>query len=215
MADNPRLEALLKRAIDANLRYYEGLGRLLLQYVGDLRSVGQDAGIEVTRGVSAAAARAARPGATQSPQAAAAPALVLEGPKSAVVQGLFMVSNDLPHEVTATVAATPFLDPDGREVHADVITEPAAVSLQPGQRAPIQIRATVTDALQPGVNYRGRIAVPGLSETGVAVILRRSADVPAATTPQATAARKASAGKTARKRASKRKKKAAAGSKRT
>jgi hypothetical protein len=55
---------------------------------------------------------------------------------------------------------------------------PNVITLEPGGRTLVQIFATITDSLEPDVTYRGEVNVPGLSEHGIPVLLRRHPSVP-------------------------------------
>ncbi len=214
MAEGTRIEDVVRRAIDANLKYYEGLGRLTVDYVSALAEVVSGSKLPIRLGRKAEPSKST---AASGPTAAAQriPALLLEGGTGTEAQAMFVVNNDLPREVTATVATSGFLDASGNEVHPTLVTDPGVVSLGPGERTAVRILATITEDLEPEVAYRGEITVPGLSERGVPVILRRAGGargpatgVPAGAEEQ-EASKKPKAGKAATRKAATRK--AAAG----
>lgn len=185
MGRESQLEEVLRRLIDANLKYYQGLGQLVTDYVGALSRVSQDLGsVLVAR--SAAGRASGLPGAGGPPARAAAgeqpqslpvqsgvPALVLEGPANALVQGMFRVDNGLPREVAAPVAATPFMDESGAEVHFDLASEPKVVALKAGESALVRLGVTIPEAIPDGATCRGEVTVPGLSHMAIPVVIRR------------------------------------------
>lgn len=169
------LSDALRRIADANLRYYEGLGRLTVDYVRALAGLWGDA-----RG-SALPPRpaAAHPSPPPAP-APPTPALVLEGEAGAEAGGIFRVSNDLQRRVSAPVVVSAFHDDAGGERRFPVRVEPAVVALEAGENTLVQVWATVPDELEPGASCLAEVTVPGLAGGGIPLLLRRLPDPPAA-----------------------------------
>jgi hypothetical protein len=170
MADRPLMQDVMKRAFDANLRYWETVGRATTEYVQAVTKIWADAPITWTPGVSSRAAVNGTPAATT-----AAPALLLEGFAGAQARATIMVSNDLDREAEAQISVSSLRGPDGRFVAMEIRTIPETVKLAAGARVPVTLAADITDALAEGVDYHGEINVPGLSPRGVPLVLRRRA----------------------------------------
>jgi hypothetical protein len=165
------LAELWRRAIDANVRYYEEWGRVAQAYVRDLASALSNYSPRISLPTITVPAVAQAPGPpapaapAARPEPAQGPAIVLEGAPGAKVQGAVLVQNYLPHPVTASVQA----EMAGADI--DVVVEPATVELAPGESAVVGITATVPD--DPAApETRGQVLVPELVGTAVPVVLR-------------------------------------------
>ena len=182
MADKLSIEEPVRRAIDANLRYYKALGEVTQEYVQSLLGVWRDLPIRLgslgsSPVLGATAARATSSGGTAT--------LVLEAEAGQEAASVFMVENRLPRQVSTTVVTSPFLDPSGRDVQPALRILPGVVTLDPGARTLVRIVAAVTDDWAIDVPYRGTVQVPGLSDHAIPVVLRRRAsEVQAAPTKQ-------------------------------
>jgi hypothetical protein len=184
MADPIRFDDTLKRVFDANLQAYEGLSRVMADYVQTLARVWMEAGTSVLGRAAAAPASAARSASASAPPppraASAVPqppspvALVLEAKAGEVAQGVVMVENRLPRRVTATVVTSAFSNEAGEEIWPTLRVQPGTVDLEPGARTLVQIGALVDDRLEAGVRYRGQVTVPDLSDTPIPVVLQRT-----------------------------------------
>jgi hypothetical protein len=150
--------ALLRRALDANLRYYEALGELTLDYLRSLRTLTSDGDAPAPT-----AAAPAPPPAT----------LVLEAQAGETAVGAFLVQNLLDERVSAPVIAGAFTAEDGGEADLTLKLDPEVVTLEPGEQQMVRTAAAVTDRLEPGVGYRGEVSVPGLTGTRVPIVVRR------------------------------------------
>ena len=75
--------------------------------------------------------------------------------------------------VAVTVTTSAFAAAEGGPVWPTLRVQPGTVTLQPGAHALVQIAALVDDSLIAGVAYKGEVSVSGLSDTPVAVVLRR------------------------------------------
>jgi len=169
MADLGRADEVLKRLVDANLRWYEGFGRVTADYAQALSKLWTDAalGIFTPKTTHATAAPA-------SPPAAPRPAsLVLEAELGQVAQGVLMVENRLARAVTADVVTSAFSSETGAEVRPVMRVQPGSVTLEPGARTLVQVSAMIDERLEPGGTYRGEVSVPGLSDTPIPIVLRR------------------------------------------
>lgn len=175
MADKLPFEGPLRLAMEANLRYYEALGQVTQEYWKALFGIVKALPVRLGGG-GANSASTARP--TNSTAPASAATLVLEGQAGSEAQGVFMVENRLPRTVSTAVVTSAFADPSGRAVQHPLRVVPSVITLEPGGRTLVQIFATVTDSLEPNVEYRGEVTVPGLSEHGIPVLLRRHPSAP-------------------------------------
>lgn len=190
MADKLSFEEPVRRAIDANLKYYRALGEVTQEYVQSLLGVWRDLPIRIgslgssgAAGPSSAATRATPSGGTAT--------LVLEAEAGQEAESVFMVENRLPRQVSTTVVTSPFLDPSGRDVQPALRILPGVVTLDPGARTLVRIVVAVTDDWAIDVPYRGTVQVPGLSDHAIPVVLRRrGTDAPVAVAPPRRQARK-------------------------
>jgi hypothetical protein len=196
MPEPPGLPDAVRRIADANLRYYQGLGRLTVDYVravaglvGDLRSAVAPAFAPPT---AAGPAPAPPPAAAPPPPAAV---LVLEGEAGAEAGAVFRVSNDLRRSVSAPVVVSPFHDETGGEHRLALRVAPEVVELEAGAQTLVEVRAAIPAEAEVGVAYRAEITVPGLGTSGVPVVLRRLPDpLPAPTPAGATKGARAAKG---------------------
>jgi hypothetical protein len=179
MADQQPFEEPIRRAFEANLRYYEALGQVTQDYFRSLFGIVREIPIRIpgfgTATVSPGAGAAPRPANMTAPAAAAAATLVLEGEAGAEAQGVFMVENRLSRTVSTAVVTSAFADPSGRAHHPRLRVIPSVVTLEPGGRSLVQIFAEVGGELEADVPYRGEVSVPGLSDHSIPVVLRRKA----------------------------------------
>ena len=75
--------------------------------------------------------------------------------------------------VSAPISVSVFVDDKGRTVRPRLVLRPATVSLAPGEQAMVRVAAELDDTLEPGVRYRGEIAIPALSDRRIPIVLRR------------------------------------------
>jgi hypothetical protein len=164
-AELPRASAeLVRRAVDANLRYYEAVGEVTLEYLRALRALASDR-------PPASGALTAPTAPTVSPPVA--PTLVLEGASGETVVSAFLIENLLAERVSAPVTVSPFVAADGAEASVEVALDPEVVTLDPGEQTLVRAAASLSDAFALGVGYRAEISVPGLTGTRIPVVVRR------------------------------------------
>jgi hypothetical protein len=173
MAERTPIEDVMRRAFDANLRYWESVGRAATTYVETVTKIWQDAPMSWKPG--AMAWTPSRSPSVTPPTAHDCAALVLENVAGAQARTVLMISNDLAREAEASVLISPLRGPDGRFVSVDVAAMPETLTLAAGARVPVTLTAAITDALHEGVDYHGEVTVPGLSVTGVPIVVRRRA----------------------------------------
>lgn len=174
MADKLSFEEPVRRAIDANLRYYKALGEVTQEYVQSLLGVWRDLPIRLGSLGSLGSTPAAGPATRATPSGGTA-TLVLEAEAGQEAESVFMVENRLPRQVSTTVVTSPFLDPSGRDVQPALRILPGVITLEPGARTLVRIVVAVTDDWAIDVPYRGTVQVPGLSDHAIPVVLRRRA----------------------------------------
>jgi hypothetical protein len=147
-------------------------------------------------GLPASAAAATRPAAHRAPSPAAgtsAPALVLEAEAGKRAEGAFIVENLLSEGMSSPVVASVFASAEGRELRPRLAFEPEVVVLDAGEQVLVRVVATIDEALEPGVGYRGEVTVPGLVSRGLSMVVRRLESSEAqAPTAEAPARRRAS-----------------------
>lgn len=202
MADAPQIPEAVRRIADANLRYYQGLGQLTVDYVRAMAGLLGELRAAVAPPQAAPARQApAPPSATPS---APPPVLVLEGQGGAEAAAVFRVSNDLRRRVSAPVVVSAFTDESGREHRLPLRVEPAVVELGAGEQALVEVHAAIPPEVEAGVPYRAEITVPGLAAAGVPVLLRRLPAAPAAEAAAPTSGGAAPAAARARRAPAKR-----------
>jgi hypothetical protein len=103
------------------------------------------------------------------------PTLLVEAAGDTPGFGVFVVENQTAAPVSAPITVSPFVSDEGHEVRPRLLLRPAVVTLEPGQQAMVQLAAELDEALEPGVRYRGEIAIPALSDRRIAIVLRRVA----------------------------------------
>lgn len=161
MADLSGINDLLRRAAKTNIGFYEDLVQISADYLKNLSTIFDEE---------------QAPGATRSPTTkprTKKSSLVLEAEAGERAESFFVVENQLSRKVPAEIIASPIVDAKDEEVEQKLQFEPSSIDLEPGQRVIIQVIADIDQSLEPGVGYRGSITVPGLSDSPVAIVLRR------------------------------------------
>jgi hypothetical protein len=169
--------------LEAQLRYYDALNQATSEY---LRSI-VDAFEELLLVFSPISVRpfsafvdpfpAAPRGRPMLPQPPSAPpALVLEAPAGGEAVGVFLAENHLGRRVSAPIVASVFTDPSGREVSPRLTFEPSEINLGEGEQVLVRVGLTVGGDLEPGVDHRGEVTVPGLPGGRIRLVVRRYAD---------------------------------------
>lgn len=202
MADELDLTEMFRRAVQANVKFYQGWLDLSLDYV---------------RGISDIFAVSGGSGGSVGSlgESAEVGVLVLEGENGTVAQSAFLVTNDLSRKVSCGLMASEFTDSDGKVVRPKVTFEPKTFELQPGEQRVVNASLVVGRTLVTGYSYQGAFAIKGMEGISVPVVLRRRHrvdDMPKGSMEQAeadgeravggpavgtTAARKASVGEKA------------------
>ncbi|HZD06337.1 MAG TPA: hypothetical protein VE173_15610, partial [Longimicrobiales bacterium] len=162
---------VVKRVFDANLQYWETLNRATSEYVQTLARAWSEAPFTWSLGP-----RGERPTPAPEPPASRprfAPALLLEGPAGAEARAVIVVRNDLSRQAEAPVVSGAFTGPGGEPVELDLRADPATVTVPPGEQVPVTLAVAITADMPEGGAYRGEVDVPGLSERGVPVVVRR------------------------------------------
>lgn len=173
--------------MDANLRYYEALGKITQDYMRALFGVFRDIPIRLPIGSATSTQTAAAPKPANASASTSAATLVLEAGSGEEANGVFLVENKLARTVSTAVMTSEFADPSGRAIRPALRIVPNVVTLEPGGRSLVQIFAAVSDDLEADVPYRGEVSVPGLSDHGIPVMLRRRASSDTARTAPAAA----------------------------
>jgi len=174
MAERTPLEQMWQRAIDVNVRYWETVGRATTDYMQQITRLWADAPISWSPGPRSPGMRPASEGSTAAGRPSAGPVLLLEGPAGSTAEAVVMISNDLDRRTEAEVDVSKLRGPDGRFVGVSLRPEPALVELDRGERTSVTVRVDITDDLDIGVDYRGEVNVPGLSQRGVPLVVRRT-----------------------------------------
>jgi hypothetical protein len=198
MTDRDRVEELLRRIVEANLRYYEAVERLSVDYVravaGSVRSLGTGLRNEN------ALATAGKTWTIRDPHLAAvdapanAPALVLEAEVGGSATGAFVGENLLAEGTSSPVVVSPFVSDDGRELRPRLVFDPEVVVLTAGEETVVRVVATVDEAFEPGVAYRAEVTVHGLVGPGLTVVTRRIEPSNAAAKPASKRRRRSTSG---------------------
>lgn len=170
MAERTPFEDVVRKAYDANVRYWETVGRATSDYVQAVSRLWAEAPLTWTPGVKAPPTPNEPPAPADSQVPAA---LVLEGRAGAEARAVVMLTNEIGRDVEAVVAASVIVGPDGEPMGLRIRTDPEVVKLAPGSRVPVTLMIDLTDTLTPGAEYRGEVNVPGLSPRGLPVVVRR------------------------------------------
>jgi len=191
VAERPDLTQALRRVSEANLRYYEALGKLTIDYWSSVFGVlGELSGRALSSsGVHPQPTTAApAPAAAAAAPIAQAPAMVLEAPVGGQAMGAFLVENRLARRLSTPIVASTFVTDDGREVRPRLQLDPEVVTLEPGEQVLVRVLAAIDEQLESGVTYRGTVTVPGLSGHNVRLVLRRRGEPAPAPPPPAPTA---------------------------
>jgi hypothetical protein len=171
---SPNFDDLFRRALDLNLRYYGALGRLAADYLRDAAAAFSELG-----GLTQTPSATPRSGPGQASHTG--PVMVLEAEAGGTAMGVFLVENQLPHEVNAAMVSSSFTSASGRQARIPLVFDPPRVSLKPGEQILVRIQATLTEDLEPDVRYSGEITVPELRGTRIPTIIRRRSPDPTKT----------------------------------
>lgn len=156
MAEYRDIAEMLRRATLLNLRLYQSIVDVSLEYVRGLGGLFQTA--------------VPFPGRSESP---ADGQLILEGAAGTTAQAGFLVSNDLPRDVQLRMLVSAFSHPDGTKVEQEVEFTPPVVALSPGGKQIVAAAVEIGFAFEEGVPYRGEIGIDGMKGFSMPIILRR------------------------------------------
>ena len=158
-----RRQDLLARMREANLRYLSDWAWMAFNHARLLVSLVKEA-IDDT---------APAPSTGSAPQPPA-PSVVIEAEAGAQGRGVFLVENTLARPVRGKIEISPFVDADGHVVHPSIVLEPAEVVLDAGEEVLVYVNLNMDETIPAGVRYAGRFTVPGLAQTPVEAIIKRS-----------------------------------------
>lgn len=158
MAEGVDFSELMRRAVQANAKFYKGWLDLSFEYF---------------RTISQGFVDMPATGAPVQEADAGAGALVLEGEAGTTVRGSFLVSNDMEKPVSCTFDGSDFRDPRGAAAVARTSFEPSSLQLAPGEQRVVQVAIDIDDSLAPGVGYAGEISIRGMEGFNVPIVLRR------------------------------------------
>ena len=184
VADASRGLRGLPRAIaDAGLRYVATMSELAIDLAGAVAVASADrgrqiremvaAGLPLPAGRSEAALPVATDHATHRATVGQPTTILIEAEAGRDGVGVFLVENRGPAPVSAEATVSTFADGAGREVGLEVRFEPPVVALAPGEQSVVQVVASVEESLEPGVRYLATVTLPGLSEIGIPLAVRR------------------------------------------
>ncbi len=158
MADGLDISEMMKRAVQANAKFYKGWMDLSLEYIRGISeiiggpSATSDAMPEMDSGTGA---------------------LILEAESGARAMGSFLVTNDLERALSCTFVSSDFRDHANMVALAAPVFAPPSVQLGAGEQRVIQVTVVVSDTLEPGVGYAGEFSIKGMEGFAVPVVLRR------------------------------------------
>ena len=159
MADGLDVSEMMKRAVQANAKFYKGWMDLTLEYV---------------RGISAIIGGEPENTETIGEMDASAGALILEGEAGESVRGAFLVTNDLGRQLSCEFVSSEFNDASGARVGVKPTFDPPRVDLGPGEQRVIQVAVAIDPKLSAGVGYAGEFSIKGMDGFAVPVVLRRA-----------------------------------------
>ena len=99
--------------------------------------------------------------------------MVLESETGSQALGVFLVANNLGHEVSARVVASTFVDASGRTIQPVFTFDPEVIVLAPAEQLLVRVMTLIDDSFEPEVRYRGEFTIPELSGTLIPIVLRR------------------------------------------
>jgi len=177
MTDRDHVEDALRRVVQANLRYYEAVERLSVDYVRAVAGAVGSLGAWLPKEMAVRTAdkprttRDSHLATVESP--ASAPALVLEAEDGGSATGAFVVENLLAEGMSSPVVVSAFVSDNGHELRPGLVFDPEVVVLAAGEETLVRVVATVDEAFEPGVAYRAEVTVPGLAGPGLTMVVRR------------------------------------------
>jgi fructose-specific component phosphotransferase system IIB-like protein len=167
-----RIVDLLKNATAVNLRYSAVTLKLAREYIKELDGV-------VRHGVA---------GGEDSDQPSTAPtpgrraSILLVGQTGTQATGAFILNNTADADLTVALVVQGELGP----VETELV--PASLVIGPGDSAVVQLKVTMTDAMEIGRDYGGAVVAPSLAAQPVEFVVRRLPDeAPAKRTRKAKA----------------------------
>ncbi len=169
MADGLDVSEMMKRAVQANAKFYKGWMDLSVEYI---------------RGISEIIGGPVEPPEPTPEMDGGSGALILEGEAGAMARGSFLVSNDLERAVSCAFLSSDFRDHTSTVARAAPVFEPPAVQLGAGEQRVIHVAIMVNDTLAPGVGYAGEFSIKGMEGFAVPVVLRRQHTAGEATQPE-------------------------------
>ncbi len=158
MADGLDVSEMMKRAVQANAKFYKGWMDLSLEYI---------------RGISEIIGGPSETGDSMPEMDSGTGALILEGEAGALARGSFLVTNDLEHALSCTFVSSGFRDHANMMARAAPVFDPPTVQLGAGEQRVIQVSIVVSDTLVAGVGYAGEFSIKGMEGFAVPVVLRR------------------------------------------
>jgi hypothetical protein len=176
MANVGSFERIWRQSLELNIRYYTAISRLTADYFKDsLAALAESRAApsqpsEQPNAPAPPSPNAPSPTAASSQQAGV---MVLEGDAGGEALGVFLVANNLQHEVSARVVASTFVNANGHTVQPAFTFDPAVIALAPGEQLLVRVTTLMDNALEPEVRYRGEFTVPELLGTRIPIVLRR------------------------------------------
>lgn len=161
MADGLDVSEMMKRAVQANAKFYKGWMDLSLEYI---------------RGISGIIGGPSETGDSIPEMDSGTGALIVEGEAGALARGSFLVTNDLDRALSCAFVSSDFRDHANLVARAVPVFDPPSVQLGVGEQRVIQVSIPVSDTLAPGVGYAGEFSIKGMDGFSVPVVLRRQHD---------------------------------------
>lgn len=158
MADGLDVSEMMKRAVQANAKFYKGWMDLSLEYI---------------RGLTGIIGGPSETGDSMPEMDSGTGALILEGEAGALARGSFLVTNDLDRALSCAFVSSDFRDHANMVAPAAPVFDPPSVQLGAGEQRVIQVSITVSETLAPGVGYAGEFSIKGMDGFSVPVVLRR------------------------------------------
>lgn len=158
MADGIDMSEMMKRAVQANAKFYKGWMDLTLEYV---------------RGMSAILGGEPEQATPVAEMDASAGALVMEGEAGETARGAFLVTNDLGRTLSCEFVSSPFNDALGARFGAKPVFDPPRIELAPGEQRVVKVAMAIDPAMSAGVGYSGEFSIAGMDGFAVAVVMRR------------------------------------------
>lgn len=177
MTGSDRMNEAWSRLLDANVRYYEALGKVTSDYVAAITRAILPGPLAIKLPIGNLTSRPPHASPESQPVAkSSGPLLVLEAPAGQTARSAFVINNGLSRETTAPVMVSSLHTEHGAEIRPPIRVVPGALTLAPGEKSVVQLLVAIDESMTVGIDHFGVIRVPELSTEQIPFVVRRLAD---------------------------------------